>query len=40
MSRSEGSKLPTEQEIDEGVARLYGLSDEEMEIIKGENRGL
>ncbi|MDB9374050.1 Eco57I restriction-modification methylase domain-containing protein [Nodularia sphaerocarpa] len=29
-----------EQEIDERVARLYKLSDEEMEIIKGQNRGL
>ena len=29
-----------EQEIDERVARLYGLSDEEIEIIKNQNRGL
>ncbi|OCQ97856.1 hypothetical protein BCD67_01620 [Oscillatoriales cyanobacterium USR001] len=29
-----------EQEIDEIVARLYGLSDEEMQIIKSQNRGL
>jgi len=28
-----------EQEIDEIVARLYGLSDEEMQIIKSQNRG-
>jgi hypothetical protein len=29
-----------EQEIDQIVARLYGLSDEEMEIIQSQNRGL